>query len=345
MFPHLDTATAVLDVVQMAIVAFSVLGFLVTHVASNYRRAVVNTFRRCVREFYLPGGKRGRMTEASDVFDRVGLTEYETTALEELLTLGRTTAPNLAEATGIPKARIYGVLESLADRGFIKVIPGRPKEYQPKAPDEILDRAVENHRQSYERFAEDIGSHREAFLDTYQPQYERASEDISPTAELFHVVDVGEPSERETRRLYRDADQTLGVITNSFAYLDSVAGVLRETIDRGVDVSVLFLHPDNLPAEKAAVQADIVDHVEAEFPGVGVRFSPEKLPWRGTLVDPSMDYEGGEAILLVEEPDVPNHMRQAALTENGSFVAGMKRYFDLVWEYESVERPTASTDD
>ncbi|WP_262177562.1 TrmB family transcriptional regulator [Haloarcula laminariae] len=276
------------------------------------------------------------MTEASDVFDRVGLTEYETTAIEQLLTLGRTTAPNLAEATGIPKARIYGVLESLADRGFIKVIPGRPKEYQPKAPDEILDRAIENSRQSYEAFAADIEAGRDAFLSEYGPQFERASENISPTAELFHVVDVGEPSERETRRLYGDAEETLGIITNSFAYLDSVIGALEGAVERGVDVSVLFLHPDALPAEKAAVQAEMVERLASELPDVGIRFSTEKLPWRGTLVDPSMDYDGGEAILLVEEPDVPNHMRQAALTENGSFVAGMKRYFDLVWEYESA---------
>jgi sugar-specific transcriptional regulator TrmB len=277
------------------------------------------------------------MTEASDVFDRVGLTEYETTAIEELLTLGRTTAPNLAEATGIPKARIYGVLESLADRGFIKVIPGRPKEYQPKAPDEILDRAIENSRQSYESFATDIEANRDAFLAEYGPQFERASEDISPTAELFHVVDVGEPSERETRRLYGDAEKTLGIITNSFAYLDSVEGALSAAVERGVDVSVLFLHPDNLPPEKAAVQAEMVERLESELPSVGVRFSTKKLPWRGTLVDPSMDYDTGEAILLVEEPEVPNHMRKAALTENGSFVAGMKRYFDLVWEYESEQ--------
>jgi len=277
------------------------------------------------------------MSDPADVFDLVGLTEYETTALEQLLSLGRTTAPNLAEASGIPKARVYGVLESLSDRGFIKVIPGRPKEYQPKAPDEILDRAVENHRQSYESFAADIDSHRDAFLTEYEPRFERASEDISPTAELFHVVDVGEPSERETRRLYDDAAETLRVITNSFAYLDSVERALAETLDRGVDVSVLFLHPDALPAEKAAVQADIVDRLGAEFPAIDLRFSTEKLPWRGTLVDPSMDYDSGEAILLVEEPEVPNHMRQAAITDNGSFVAGMQRYFDLVWEYESVE--------
>jgi len=280
------------------------------------------------------------MTDASDVFDRVGLTEYETTAIEQLLALGRTTAPNLAEASGIPKARIYGVLESLADRGFIKVVPGRPKEYQPKSPDEILDRAVENSRQSYEAFASDIEERREAFLAEYGPQFERASEDISPTAELFHVVDVGEPSERETRRLYDDAEETLGIITNSYAYLDSVDRALSDAVSRGVDVSVLFLHPDNLPPEKRAVQSEMVERLRTEFPAVGVRFSAEKLPWRGTLVDPSMDYDSGEAILLVEEPDVPNHMRQAALTENGSFVAGMKRYFDLVWEYDSTPPQT-----
>ena len=279
------------------------------------------------------------MTEASDVFDRVGLTEYEATAIEQLLTLGRTTAPNLAEATGIPKARIYGVLESLADRGFIKVIPGRPKEYQPKSPDEILDRAIENSRQSYESFTAAIEEKRETFLSEYGPQFERASEDISPTAELFHVVDVGEPSERETRRLYADAEETLGIITNSFAYLDSVESALGDAVSRGVDVSVLFLHPDRLPPEKAAVQAEMVERLETGLPEVGVRFSTEKLPWRGTLVDPSMEYDSGEAILLVEEPDVPNHMRQAALTENGSFVAGMKRYFDLVWEYEGEASP------
>jgi len=37
---------------------------------------------------------------------------------------------------------------------------------------------------------------------------------------------------------------------------------------------------------------------------------------------------------------VPLSMRQAALTENGSLVAGLQRYFDLLWAYESVpERP------
>jgi sugar-specific transcriptional regulator TrmB len=278
----------------------------------------------------------GMTDGADDVLDLLGLTEYEATALTELLTLGRTTAPNLSEATGIPKARIYGVLDSLSDRGFIEIIPGRPKAYQPKSPERILDRAVENRRQDFEQFQTTLEAQREAFLSEYRPRYERASEDIRPTEELFHVVDVGDPSERETRRLYHEATEQVCVLTKSFEYFESVESAFEDALARGLDVSVLFLHPRHLDDHNREIQVELVDHVTSTYPEVGVRFSTEKLPWRGTLADPSMDYETGTAILLVEELDIPLHMRQAAITENASFVAGLKRYFDLVWEYESV---------
>jgi len=272
---------------------------------------------------------------ADDVFDLLGLTEYEETALEELISLGQTSAPNLAEATGIPKARIYGVLDALSDRGFIKVIPGRPKQYQSKSPEEILDRAVENQRQGYEQFEAELDSRRETFLSEYEPLFERATESVTPTSELFHVVDVGEPSERETRRVYDGAEGELLVMSKSFEYFDSVRPAFEAALDRGIDVSVLLVDPDRLSEANRAIQAEIVEEIAESYPGVGVRFSEERLPWRGTVADPSMEYNSGTAILLVQEDDVPNHMRQAAITANGAFVAGLKRYFDLVWEYES----------
>ncbi|MFD1588585.1 TrmB family transcriptional regulator [Halorientalis brevis] len=274
--------------------------------------------------------------EAVGMLDRLGLTEYEATALTELLTLGRTTAPNLAEATGIPKARIYGVLDSLSDRGYIKIIPGRPKEYQPKSPAEILERAKENRRQDYEQFCQELADLEDAFLAEFQPRFERASQDITPTEELFHVVDVGEPSERETRQLYHDAAERIRIITKSFEYFEAVRSAFEDALARGIDVDVLFLHPDQLIEENRPIQEDRVERMVDEYPSVDLRFSEEKLPWRGTIIDPSMDYETGNAILLVEEKEIPLHMRQAAITDNGSFVAGLQRYFDLVWEHESV---------
>jgi len=274
--------------------------------------------------------------EAADLLARLALRDYETQALRELLTLGRSTAPNLAEATGIPRARIYEVLDSLSDRGFVEVIPGRPKEYQAKHPREILDRAIENERQSYESYHDEIEAIREPFVETFGPVFERASEDVTPTEDLFHVVDVGDPSETETRQLYHQADRSVHVMTKSFAYLDSIRPAFEEALDRGLDVRVLMLDPAHLSAENRETQSVIYGTVRETYPEVEVRFSNEKLPLRGTFADPSMDYESGTAILLVEEKDVPLSMRQAAVTENASFVAGLKRLFDLIWDHDST---------
>ncbi|MFC7175742.1 TrmB family transcriptional regulator [Halosegnis marinus] len=274
----------------------------------------------------------------SDVglFETLGLTEYEATALAELLRVGRTTAPNLAEATGIPKARIYGVLDSLADDGYLKVIPGRPKEYQPHDPETVLARAKENKRQEYESFERAVDEERDAFLSRFEPAFASAAGGVTPAEELFYVVDVGDPSESETRRLYHEAEREAYVLTKSFEYLDAVRPAIEDAIDRGVAVHALFYHPDLLDDAERRVQADVVDTIRTDLPAIDFRFATGPLPWRGTFVDPSMDYDGGEALFLVEEPDVPNHMRQAALTENGSFVAGFKRYFELVWDHESI---------
>jgi len=272
-----------------------------------------------------------------ELLESLDLREYEATALAHLLRSGRTTAPDVANATGIPKARVYDVLSELGELGYIKVIPGRPKGYQPKSPEAVLERAKENRRQAYEDYVGEVDSLREEVLETFQPLYEQADEDVTPTAELFHVVDVGEPSETETRRLYNIAEKAVYVITNSFAYFDAVEPAVRDALERGVTVSVLLLDPDHLPEEKAKVQTDIIEQISADYPAIDYRFSEERLPWRGTFVDPSADYESGQAIFLTEEPNVPNHQRQAAITENGSFVAGMSRYFELVWRHESNE--------
>jgi sugar-specific transcriptional regulator TrmB len=276
------------------------------------------------------------MTDTSeDVLSTFDLTEYEEKALNELLTLGRSTAPNLSEATGIPKARIYGVLDSLAESGYIKVIPGRPKQYQPYSPEEIVDRAVESKRQDFEAYRHELESIEEAFVSTYSPIEDRDRSELRPTEELFHVVDVGDPSERETRRLFREADERIVILSKSFGFLDAVAPTLVEAVEREVTIQCLLLAPEFLTETNRERQGEIRSRLEAEFPDIEVRQSERVLPWRGTFVDPSLDYTSGQGLLLVEQEEVPNHMRQAAVTENPSFVAGMWQYFDLLWRHES----------
>lgn len=266
--------------------------------------------------------------------DTLELMEYEATALDGLFRLGRTTAPNLAEATGIPNARIYGILDSLGNAGYVKITPGRPKKYEPKEPAEILSQATENRYQAYEEFRTAVDGVREEFVEYYGPLYRSADDEVSTTEELFHVVDVGEPSERETRQLYRHATARLHIMTKSFAYLDSVEPSLRDTVTTDTEVRVIFTRPDHLSEPNQERQREIIGRIEAEFPGIDYRFSNSLMPWRGTIADPGTG--DGTAILLVGEKDTPLHMRQAAITEDDSFIAGMNRYFDLIWQYDSV---------
>ncbi|RLM57153.1 TrmB family transcriptional regulator [Halobellus sp. Atlit-31R] len=272
---------------------------------------------------------------SENVLSQFDLTEYEEKALRELLSLGRTTAPNLSEATGIPKARIYGVLDSLAQAGFIKVIPGRPKQYQPYPPDEIVDRAIESQRQDFEEYRHSVESIREEFVNTYSPVEDRDRDELRPTEDLFHVVDVGEPSERETRRLFREARDRIVIWSKSFGFLDAVAPTLKEATEREVTIQCLLLSSEFLSEENQQRQAEIRSVLRDEYPSIEVRQSDRMLPWRGTFIDPSLEYTSGQGILLVEQEEVPNHMRQAAVTENPSFVAGMWQYFDLLWHHES----------
>lgn len=272
----------------------------------------------------------------SDLLSTLDLTEYEEQALETLLVLGKTSAPDLSEATGIPKARIYGVLDSLGDAGYIKIILGRPKMYQPKSPAEILDRAIETRRQAFETYQHELEDIRTEFIETLQPVYDSASSNLTPTENLFYVVDVGDPSEEQTRQLYRDAATQIDIITKSFEYLDAVEPTLERAIDDNCVTRILFLHPKHLSTANQQIQREIVNHIHDSYPSIETRFSEHPLPWRGTITDPSMDYDQGSAIILVEEKNIPLHKRQAAVTKNGSFVAGLERYFDLTWRYESA---------
>jgi len=263
-------------------------------------------------------------------FSLLDLTEYENEALEELLLLGRTTAPDLAEATGIPKARIYGVLDSLSEAGYVKVIPGRPKQYQPREPTVLVERAISNREDAYNQFKYDVERVAESFIDAYTPVQDRSVAELSPTEDLFHVVDVGEPSERETRRLLRESNKKVCMLTKSFGYIDAVSPAMRKAVDRDVAIDILMLSPEYLTAENRHHQEEIRSILTEQFPTVTVRIADRVLPWRGTLIDPDIQYETGQGLLLVEQEEVPNHLRQAAVTENPAFIAGLWQYFDLL---------------
>jgi len=75
-----------------------------------------------------------------DMLKTIGLNKYERNLWVALLSRGSSTAGELSDISNVPRSRCYDVLESLADKGFIVIQPGKPLKYVAIHPKEGLER-------------------------------------------------------------------------------------------------------------------------------------------------------------------------------------------------------------
>jgi HTH-type transcriptional regulator, sugar sensing transcriptional regulator len=68
----------------------------------------------------------------------LGLKEYEARIYVALVGLGEANVRRIHEASGVPRPRVYDVLNSLAARGFIEVREGSPLMYHALRPDIVV---------------------------------------------------------------------------------------------------------------------------------------------------------------------------------------------------------------
>lgn len=80
-------------------------------------------------------------SKALDSLKAVGLNKYERNLWAALLARGSASAGELSDISNVPRSRCYDVLESLANRGFIVIQPGKPLKYVAVQPKEALERA------------------------------------------------------------------------------------------------------------------------------------------------------------------------------------------------------------
>lgn len=273
------------------------------------------------------------MVNIEQTFEDLGLSMYQSKVLLSLIQHGEAKASDISELSGVPRAKVYSVLDQLADIGLVDKKPGRPVKYKPKPPEKIVERLKYNIQLDYSEQLRKVEEAEGELVEQLKGFQSSHSSEVS-SKELIRVVRVGEPSERETRLMYSQAENEINVASKTFEYYPKVKKELIEASKRGVRVKVLLLGGGLLSEATQRVQEEIVRLVGEEL-DCEVRLSNTILPLRGTIVDPSYEYKTGKAIFMVEDPVTPLYLRDAAVTENPSLVAGMKKYFDLIWDYES----------
>ena len=263
----------------------------------------------------------------------MGLNEYQASALSHLLYLGETKATTLSRASGVPNARVYGVLEELSKMGLVSIRPGRPALYSPMTPADIASALIADAREEIRARLGVIESYSEDFTASADEIFQKAGR-VNARVPLLRIVSVGDVSLEETRKLYQDADETISILTRAMEYYGDVAGELRGAIQRGVSVKVLMMSERSLVDDDRTKRDAVIDRIREDLAdNVEIRVSDE-VNLRGCIVDAE---SGGRALFLVEEVGVPFFLREAAITSHPGVVKGLASMFDLIWRFDSAQ--------
>jgi len=261
----------------------------------------------------------------------IGLNEYQASALSHLLHLGETKAPTLSKASGVPSARIYGILEELSQKGLVIIKPGRPALYSPMSPEEISGALIADARQEIRKRLEYIESYREEFL-TRAKEIHLQGGSVKTRPPLLRIVSVGEVSIEETRKLYQGAQKKIIILTRAMDYHPTISETLNAAATRGVQISILMRSQESLNKDDIAKRNSVITHLQETLSdSVEIKTSNE-VPLRGCIVDPDTE---GRALFLVEERGVPYVFREAAITSHPGVVRGLTSMFELKWKYDS----------
>lgn len=261
----------------------------------------------------------------------MGLNEYQASALAHLMFLGETKATILSKSSGVPNARIYGVLDELSQKGLIIIRPGRPALYASLTPQEVADALITASREEIRKELTVIESYRAEFEKASERVFHKAGTSEQRTS-LIRIVSVGDVSLEETKKLYKNAKDTLLISTRAMEYFNEVKDQLIDAKNRGVNVRILMRKPSSLSPDDTTKQKETLSLMnELLGNSVQIRFS-EMVEIRGCIIDPEAE---GKAIFLVEEEGVPFFLREAALTAHPGVARALGSMFDLKWRFDS----------
>ncbi|MDF2425456.1 MAG: TrmB family transcriptional regulator [Nitrosopumilus sp.] len=105
--------------------------------------------------------------------EKIGLTSYEIRTFSSLLQSGESTASDLSHKSGVPYSKIYEVLGTLEDKGWIGSDDARPTKYFAKSP----STGLETTKQKMEN---DFSQDQKIILNELDPLYEKSGTSERP---------------------------------------------------------------------------------------------------------------------------------------------------------------------
>ncbi|MHA1399607.1 MAG: TrmB family transcriptional regulator [Candidatus Heimdallarchaeaceae archaeon] len=244
----------------------------------------------------------------------IGLTVYEIKTYKALIKQPETnlTADDIHKITKIPTPRIYDTIDSLSDKGLVRIISGRPKRFRVLQPVEgfsiFLDRKKEEFSTEFEHLKKQV-SEITALLGEIR---------INPE-ELLEAYSSLEEMEIKTIEIINSATKSIEIFTNVFYWFDKVDQVLKDAIARNVEIRVIMTTDD----EKARKIARDLSKI-----GVSVKhIEEESVLVRGTLVD----YDQVVFVIWVSPKTEEKYIYRPHFSSNPGIIELFANNFEYLW--------------
>jgi sugar-specific transcriptional regulator TrmB len=246
----------------------------------------------------------------------LGMTGYEIRVYTSLLDTGAMTAADISKKSGVPYSKIYEVLNSLEDKGWLESDSSRPQKFFPKSPSTALEamrmRSENNFRES-----------QSAIVSELMPMYTKSG--IKEKPEIWVV-----------RGLYNIAAKVSEIVQNCqqelLVALPSVAQdvakpmqpVLRTLFEKGIKISVLASEDTSADVVKALSRVSEVRLKTGMFGG-------------GVIGD------GKHVMILLGESMGENGVVDpiAIWADHAALAGFAKDYFQYLWEDAKVQTKKA----
>jgi sugar-specific transcriptional regulator TrmB len=254
----------------------------------------------------------------SDLGD-LGLSSYEEKAYRSLLSLGPATARAVSEAAGVPRGRVYDVLNGLEARGLVRTRDRDPTQYAPVDPEVATDRLL---------------AERERDLAAERRRYEDAAAGVraslagpTPTEGRFWSVPAGSETARSILEAQFDAadERIRSVVGPPYDRLDW--GEHREDLSAVIDLldGDLALRWLVTEAFVEVVPDSAWDDLPEGPDGPEIRLAES--------VFVSFDVLDGEAVYVtVPAPFVADDVLGGVVVRDADLVEQVEDRFERAWE-------------
>lgn len=170
------------------------------------------------------------MAEISESMMRLGMNQNEARILETLFSNGPLGATDINRHSGVPRNKIYEILDRLSREGVVEVQPGRPILYRAAEPRSVVESMVEKYRKAGEEVKEALAVLQSAQINETDP------------AAYAWVVRGREAAKRKLAELVFGAAESIFIVGGfPNQYLNHVTTALKAAAQRGVKTRAIHM--------------------------------------------------------------------------------------------------------